>query len=125
SQVIMNGTTATLPFVTAKQLVGLAVTGERRLDTLPDAPTFKEAGLPAEDAGTWQGVLTTAGSPPALIERLNEELRKILAQPEVQQKIAEQGGVVKIGAPSDLGEWLTRNTTAWSTVIKEAAIKLE
>ena len=81
SQVIMNGTTATLPYVTGKQLVGLAVTGDRRLDALPDAPTFKEAGLAAHDAGTWQAVLTTAGSPPVLIERLNAELRKILAMP--------------------------------------------
>ncbi len=124
SQVIFNGTTATLPFVTSKQLVGLAVTGDRRLDALPDAPTFKEAGLGASDAGTWQGILTTAGSPKPLIDRLNAELRKILAQPDVVAKIAEQGGVVKIGAPSELGDWLTTSTKTWGDVIRDAGIKV-
>jgi tripartite-type tricarboxylate transporter receptor subunit TctC len=125
SNVIINGATATLPFVTNNQLVGLAVTGEERLKSVPDLPTFKEAGLPVPDAGTWQGILTTAGSPPALIERLNAELKKVLAQPEIVAKIGEQGGAVKIDTPDAFKGWLTSATQTWGGIVQESGIKVQ
>jgi tripartite-type tricarboxylate transporter receptor subunit TctC len=112
-----------MPFVVNKQLVGLAVTGEQRIASAPDLPTFKEAGLPGGDAGTWQGILTTGGTPPAMVARLNAEIRKILAEPEIQQKIAEQGGVVKAQSPEEFRIWLNDATARWGTIIREAGIK--
>ena len=120
SGVIINGSTATLPFVSNKQLVGLAVTGEERVAGLP---TFREAGLPGGDAGTWQGVLTRAGTPPATVARLNAEIGKILQDPEIKARIAEQGGVVKTGSPAEFSTWLKDATTRWGGIIKEAGIK--
>lgn len=125
SNVIINGATATLPFVTNKQLVGIAVTGDERLKQVSDLPTFKEADLPLPEAGTWQGILTTAGSPPALIERLNAELKKILAQPEIVAKIGEQGGSVKIDSPDSFKTWLASATETWGGIVKEAGIKIQ
>jgi tripartite-type tricarboxylate transporter receptor subunit TctC len=122
STVIINGATATLPFVTSKQLVGLAVTGEERLASAPDLPTFKEAGLPGGDAGTWQGILTTGGTPPAMVARLNTEIGKILATPDVKAKIGEQGGVVRAGTPDDFKAWLKDATARWGGIIREAGI---
>ena len=123
SGVIMNGATATLPFVVNKQLVGLAVTGEQRIASAPNLPTFKEAGLPGGDAGTWQGILTTGGTPPVVVARLNAEIRKILELPEIRQKIAEQGGVVRAQSPEEFRNWLKDATTRWGTIIREAGIK--
>ncbi|WP_341912329.1 tripartite tricarboxylate transporter substrate-binding protein [Ferrovibrio terrae] len=123
SNVIINGTTATLPFVANKQLVGIAVSGEERLPSAKDLPTFKEAGLPGGDAGTWQGLMTTGGTPAATVNRLNAELKKILTMPDVQAKIAEQGGVVKVGSPDDFKTWLANSVKTWGGVIKEAGIK--
>lgn len=120
SGVIINGSTATLPFVANKQLVGLAVTGEEKVAGLP---TFKEAGLPGGDAGTWQGILTTGGTPPAMVARLNAEIGKILALPEIKEKIAEQGGVVRAGTPAEFSTWLQDATTRWGGLIREAGIK--
>ncbi|KRE16695.1 twin-arginine translocation pathway signal protein [Bosea sp. Root483D1] len=120
SGVIINGSTATLPFVSNKQLVGLAVTGEERVAGLP---TFKEVGLPGGDAGTWQGILTRAGTPPAMVARLNAEIGKILAMPEIKDKIAEQGGVVRAGTPAEFASWLSDATTRWGGIIREAGIK--
>ncbi|SFI07450.1 Tripartite-type tricarboxylate transporter, receptor component TctC [Bosea sp. OK403] len=120
SGVIINGSTATLPFVANKQLVGLAVTGEERVAGLP---TFKEAGLPGGDAGTWQGILTTAGTPPAMVTRLNAEIGKILETPDIKARIAEQGGVVRAGSPADFSAWLKDATTRWGGIIREAGIK--
>jgi tripartite-type tricarboxylate transporter receptor subunit TctC len=125
STVIINGATATLPFVANGQLVGLAVTGDERLKSTPNLPTFKEAGLPADDAGTWQGILTTAGTPPAVIARLNAELKKILAQPEIAARIAEQGGTVRIDTPEAFKTWLVGATETWGAAIREAGIKVE
>ena len=127
SNMIINGATATatVPFVTNAQLVGLAVTGKERMKNLPNVPTFREAGLPAADAGTFQGLLTTAGTPPAVIQRLSDELRKILAQPEIQQKIAEQGGIVQSGKPDDLKGWLQESIKSYGAEIRAANIKVE
>ncbi len=125
SNTIINGATATLPFVTSGQLVGLAVTGKARLKNAPDLPTFQEAGLPAAEYGTFQGLFTTAGSPPATVKKLSEELRNILAQPDIQQKIAEQGGETQSGKPEDLKTWLQANIKALGVEIRAANIKVE
>ena len=125
SKVIINGATATLPFVANGQLRGIAVTGQARIASAPDLPTFAEAKLPSADVGSWQGLLTTAGSPPALVEKLNQALGEILKQPEVAERIAQQGGRVVAGPPADLGSWLATNTEAWGKVIADAGIKGE
>jgi len=123
STVIINGATATLPFVTNGQLVGIAVTGEERLSSLPDVETFKQAKLPLADAGTWQGLLTTGKTPPEVVARLNSELNKILAMPEIKAKIAEQGGSVRPGSPDEVKTWLTTNIKSWGDIVRAADIK--
>ncbi|MEW6123220.1 MAG: tripartite tricarboxylate transporter substrate binding protein [Pseudomonadota bacterium] len=124
SNVIINGVTATLPFVTSKQLVGVAVTGDKRLPALPDVETFKEAKLPLDDAGTWQAILTSGKTPPEVVAKLNAELQKILALPEIQEKIAEQGGMVRPGTADAVKTWLSTNTKAWGEIIRAADIKV-
>jgi tripartite-type tricarboxylate transporter receptor subunit TctC len=125
SMAIFNGATATMPFVTNGQMVGLAVSGTQRLKSAPNLPTFKEAGLEAGDAGTWQGLMVTAGSPPALVEKLNAEFRKILAEPDIAQKIAEQGGTVNAGPAADMQRWLAGSIASWGKVVKDNGIKGE
>jgi tripartite-type tricarboxylate transporter receptor subunit TctC len=122
SNVIINGATATLPFVTNDQLVGIAVTGEARLPVAPEMETFKEAELPLDEAGTWQGLLTTGGTPPELVARLNAELQTILAMPEIREKIAEQGGEVRPGTPDEVKAWLATNTETWGGIVRDAGI---
>ncbi|MDQ2081869.1 tripartite tricarboxylate transporter substrate binding protein [Xanthobacteraceae bacterium Astr-EGSB] len=125
SMAIFNGATATLPFVTNGQLVGLAVSGPERLKNAPNLPTFTEAGFDAGDAGTWQGLMTTAGSPPELVARLNAEMKKILAEPDIAKKIAEQGGTVKLGPPEEFKKWFTDSIATWGKVVKDSGIKGE
>ena len=101
------------------------MTGKERLKNLPNVPTFREVGLPQADAGTFQGVLTTAGTPPAVVKRLSDELRKILAMPEIQQKIAEQGGVIQSATPEDLKAWLQTSIKTYGAEIRAAQLKGE
>ncbi len=125
SGALINGASATLPFVINKQLIGLAVTGENRVPSSPDIPTFKEAKLPGGEFGTWQGIVVASGTPPATIARLSAEIGKILATPELKAKIAEQGGEVRAGTPEALATWLKDSTKRWGDIIREAGIKGE
>lgn len=125
SNVIINGALATQPFVTQNQIKGIAVSGTKRLNALKDLPTFKELNLPAVESGTWQGILTTGGTPAPMVARLNAELKKVLAMPEVQQKIEAQGGEVRIGSPEDFSAWMKANIASWGAVVREANIKVE
>ena len=125
SSVIINGALATQPFVTQNQLRGIAVSGTKRLDALKDVPSFKELNLPAVESGTWQGFLTTAGTPAPMVARLNAEIRKVLAMPEIEQKIKDQGGDMKAGSPEEFASWMKANIASWGAVVREANIKVE
>jgi len=125
SQVILNGATATASFVSQGQLNGLAVSGDRRVDSIKDLPTFKELNVTPTDVGSWQGLLTTAGTPAAVQERLNAELNKILAMPDIAQRIQDLGGEVKAGPSAALAKWIETNTAAYAAIIKEAGIKVQ
>lgn len=122
---IFNGTTATLPFVNNGQMVGLALTGPARIKSAPTIPTFDEAKLAAGDAGTWQGLLGTAGSPPELIAKLDTEVRKALASPDISGKIEELGGTVKADGPQAFGSWLTETAKTLGAIVRENGIKGE
>ncbi|WP_447895306.1 Bug family tripartite tricarboxylate transporter substrate binding protein [Vreelandella sp. GE22] len=123
SDMLMNGTTASLPFVLSGQMSALAVTGEERLEELPDIPTFRELGLPGELDGTYQGILVTAGSPPEVVERLQTELTAILATEEIQSRIAEQGGQARPSdSPEQLQEWMATQKSELARFIESAGI---
>jgi len=125
SNVIINSALATQSYVTQNQLKGLAVSGTKRLDALKSLPTFKELNLPEVDSGTWQGVMTTAGTPAPMVARLNAELKKILAMPEMEKKISDLGAEVRIGSPEDFASWMKSNVATWGMVIREAGVKVE
>jgi tripartite-type tricarboxylate transporter receptor subunit TctC len=125
SNVIFNGAIATQPFVVQNQLKGLAVSGDKKLAALPALPTFKEMGTPVHDTGSWQGFFASKGTPPAMIARLNTEIRKILATPEVSTKIVELGGELKDGTPEDLGKFVTNAIAQWGEVIKAENLSLD
>lgn len=123
SDMLLNGTTASLPFVLSGQMYALAVTGEERLEELPDVPTFRELGLPGELDGTYQGILVTAGSPPEIVERLQTELASILSTDDIQTKIAEQGGQARPSAsPDELRTWMTEQKSELASFIESADI---
>ena len=83
------------PLVKAGRLRALAVTTRERSQILPDVPTLAEQGYPDIDVGAWLGVLVSAKTPPAVVARLNEALNAALADPDVKQQLAQQGGIVR------------------------------
>jgi tripartite-type tricarboxylate transporter receptor subunit TctC len=125
SHVILNGATATASFVAQGQLRGLAVSGDKRVDSIKELPSFKELGVNPIDVGSWQGLLTTAGTPASVQARLNAELNRILATPEIAKRIEQLGAELKTGTPADLAAWIASNTASYAEIIKQAGIKVQ
>ena len=125
SNVIFNGALATMPFVKQGQLKGIAVSGDKRLPGLPDLPNFKELDMPIVEVGSWQGFLASKGTPPAMAARLNAEIKKILAMPEIANKIVELGGEVRTDTPEQFGAWIAKAIQDWGAVVKAEGIQVD
>ncbi|MBL8525118.1 MAG: tripartite tricarboxylate transporter substrate binding protein [Betaproteobacteria bacterium] len=111
------------PQIDAKLLTPLAVTSAKRSPKLPDTPTVAEQGVPGFESVAWWGVVAPAGTPPAVITRMNEELVKVLKTPEVAEKLAAQGMDVVGSKPEALQSFLQDEITRWAKVVKDNKIK--
>ena len=125
-QLHFSTTGPTVPFINSGRLRAIAVTGEKRLAALPNVPTFSEAGLPGvSKLGSFYGILATAGTPKPIIDKLSAELAKILAQPDLQEKLLAQGLVPFISTPEQFDALLKERMADNADIIKKADIKLE
>jgi tripartite-type tricarboxylate transporter receptor subunit TctC len=114
--------TATLPHVRGGRLKAIAVTGATRWQGLPDVPTVEEGGVPGFDVSSWAGLATTAGTPRAIIERLNAEVKKALQVPEVRARLESFGGEVRASTPEEMRDRVASEVQRWSKVIADANI---
>jgi tripartite-type tricarboxylate transporter receptor subunit TctC len=115
----------TLQFIRTGKLRALAVTTEKRLDDLPDVPTFDEAGLKGFDATLWFAVIAPKGLPPAVTERLNREIVAAIGQPDVKQIWSAQGIFPEGSTPAALGERVTRDIAKWRDVISKLGVQIQ
>jgi tripartite-type tricarboxylate transporter receptor subunit TctC len=113
---------AVLGHVKSGKIRMLGVAREKRLAVAPDVPTFAEQGLPDIDVDLWFGLLAPAGTPPALVTRLNSEINQILAMPDVRETLDKQGLVPAPGRPEALGTLVKNDFARWANVIKKAKI---
>lgn len=107
--------------VKAGKLRALAVALPSRLPSLPNVPTFAEAGLPDFSGGTWWGLLAPAKTPDAVAARLNREVNAILQMPEVRQRYASLGAVVQGSSPEAFGRYIDAEITKWSELARQMA----
>lgn len=122
---IVDGSALLQPLIAAGKLRALAVTGTKRLGTLPDVPTMVEAGLAGATYDAWMGVAVPAGTPPALVERLNRELARALATEQGQAWFRNQGAVVAGGSSADFAKRVAADYEKWGKVIAAAGIKAQ
>lgn len=113
------------PFVKTGKLRGLAVTGRARALALPGVPTMVESGLPGFEAMAWFGVLAPAGTPQAIISRLNDEIAKILQKPEIKDQFAGFGSEPGHGTLEEFAAYIRTEIGKWRKVIRDAGIKEE
>lgn len=106
-------------------LLGIAVTGEQRSPLLPDVPTFAEAGLPKFQIVYWWDFSAPAGTPAAVIERLNKEVRRACAQPRLRDAFAQQAATAAPTSPDEMKQVLQNEIALWRGVIARANIALQ
>ena len=107
------------------RLVVLAAAGDRRSALAPDVPTLAELGYPNVEADLWYGMLAPAGTPRDIVARVNADMTKALALPEVRTALAAQGMEVAPSSPDDMAALMRRDAARWAAVVKQAGIKAE
>jgi tripartite-type tricarboxylate transporter receptor subunit TctC len=116
--------TTAVPQVAAGRLKALGVTGPTRLESLPQVPTFAEMpGLKDYSMVSWTGVFAPAGTPPAIVRRLNEELNAVLKEVEVVAKLREQGALPGSGSSEELGRFVRTEYERYQKIVRSANIK--
>ena len=123
-QLVISGIGTTLPQVKGGKLKGLAVTGAKRSPLAPEIPTVVESGINFI-ATTWYGLLAPAGTPAAIIQRLNAASRTLLEDPEVKAQAAPQGVVLTPSTPEEFGSFLRSEVALWAKVVKDSGVKAE
>ena len=101
----------------------LAVTSEKRHPSLPDVPTVAESGVPGYAASSWNAIAAPAKTPPAIVARLQQEAARVLAMPEVRDKLAAAGVTARASTPDELGRLLASDVAKWRRVIEQAKIE--
>ncbi|MGT2492898.1 tripartite tricarboxylate transporter substrate-binding protein [Cupriavidus basilensis] len=113
------------PQVKGGKVRPLAVTTARRSSTAPQVPTMAEAGLPGYETSTWGGVLAPAGTPRAVVDKLNAEINKALASPDVRERLQNAGIEPAGGTPAQFASFLQVEMGKWAKVAKDAGIQPE
>lgn len=121
----LQGATQSMPYVVNGQMRGIAVTGPRRLPSLPNLPTFRELGWPEPDSGTWQGILVQGQTPAPVIARLEREIAAILNEPAMKARIGELGGEVVADGAAAFRTRLAEQTESYSRVIRANNLRIE
>ena len=119
-----NITTA-WPLAKAGKLRALAVTTAKRSAVAPEVPTLAESGLPGFEVGSWQGVFAPAGTPPAIVKRLNAEIVKILGMPDVREKLGALGAEIVADSPEEFAALVKAEVVKWSEVVKKSGAKVD
>jgi tripartite-type tricarboxylate transporter receptor subunit TctC len=122
---MIDSTPAALPNIKAGRTRAIATTGTKRFSMLPEVPTVAESGLPQYESVSWWGILAPAGLPPAVVERLNGEMNRIMNLPEVKKLVLAQGAESLTGTPQAFLDYIKQETTLYTRIIREAGIKVE
>ena len=111
------------PHIDNKRIRPLAVTSSKRVAEFPDVPTIAEAGYPGFEAPAWWAVLASAKTPPEVVKRMNDELNKVLHNPEVANKLSAQGIDISGGSVDKAKTFIDKQIDVWAKVVRDNGIK--
>lgn len=115
---------AVIEHIKTGKLRAMAALSATRSDVLPDTPTFAELGMPEFVAAPWFAIVAPAGTPPAIVSKLNVEINKILAAPDVKELFAKQGANTVVASPEQTGAFFRQEIDKWAKVVSETGAKL-
>jgi tripartite-type tricarboxylate transporter receptor subunit TctC len=124
-QSMFDNTPSALPHVQGGRLRAIAITSAKRSPLLPEVPTIAESGFPGFDMGSWFGLAAPAGTPKAVIERLNAELNKALGAPDLRRRFQEMAATPEPGTPEQMRAFAAAETLRWREVVKASGAKVE
>ena len=121
-QMMFDAVTAMKGSIDAGEVRALATTGLQRSSVMPNVPTVNESGVPGYEATIWLGIMAPKGTPKEIVDKLNAEIGKIIAKPEIRDAWAKQGAVPMTMTPEQFGAFLKQDIDKWAKVIKAAGI---
>ena len=120
------GMAPALPYIKSGKLMALAVTGAARVALLPDVPTVAESAVPGFETAQWQGISAPAGTPPAVVKRMHDELVRIMSTPQVIERLAAIGMDNSTSpTPDDFSKMIAAELQRWPAAVKLAGIQPE
>src|SRR5438552_808149 len=122
---VVIGVPAVAPHIKAGELRALALVEPQRAAALPEVPTVAEAGLPNFEVTTWYGILAPAGTPRAIVTRLNAELVKIMHAPDLNERLAAMATDPATSTPEEFADYIKREIAKWGEVVRQAGLKAD
>ena len=122
-EIMLDAITTMAPMARAGRVRALGSSGTERSTVLPDVPTVAEAGVPGYEATIWLGIMAPAGTPKPIVDRLNAEIGKIVARPDVKKAWNEQGAEPMAMTPAEFEKFLNADIAKWAHVVKVAGVK--
>jgi tripartite-type tricarboxylate transporter receptor subunit TctC len=123
-QLMFDNMPSSIEHIRAGKLRALAVTTAMRSPELPDVPTVAET-VPGYEASAWFGMGAPKGTPPDIINKLNQAINRALADPNIQARLRDLGGAPMAGTPADFGKVIADETDKWSKVVKAVGVKVD
>jgi tripartite-type tricarboxylate transporter receptor subunit TctC len=120
---MFDAITTMAPNVQAGKLKALGTSGRARSNVLPDVPTVSEAGVEGYEAVIWLGVMAPAGTPRPIVDKLNAEIRRIVALPEVKGAWGKQGAVAMSMTPEEFARFMREDIDKWARIVKISGAK--
>jgi tripartite-type tricarboxylate transporter receptor subunit TctC len=114
-----------VPHVRAGKLRALATTALKRVSALPEVPLMAEAGLPGFDANSWQGIVLPRGTPPAVTQKILAEVRRILATPDMRERLAVEGSEPGGMSPAEFRRHMEREIAKWTKVVQATGLTID
>lgn len=114
-----------MPLMQSGKLRALAVTSDKRLPQLPGVPTMAEAGFPGFEISSWQGLLAPAATPAAIVAKLHREIARLLAQPDVRERLVAAAAEPVASTPAEFRAYIQSEITKWGTVARQADMVLD
>jgi len=119
----LDGSPAVMPHVNSGRLRALAVSGLKRLDSLPQIPTLDESGVKGFDASGWYGIVAPTGTPREIVMRLNAEIRRIMQTPDLRARLDNEGAIPAPGSPEEFAAFIQSEIARWGAVLRRAGIQ--
>lgn len=122
---MLDSLAAALPHIKGGRIKAIAVTTSKRVPQLPELTTIADSGYPGFEGVGWSGIVLPAATPRDLIERISADIRKVLAEPQLRERIIERGGVPDPNTPKEFSEFIRNEMGKWAEVARAANVRLD